>query len=66
MLKSSCGKVEWADLKAIDLSKAKTLEGRKGLVKQVHDAMKNDGFLFVTNHSVTPEQVGSYVNPALL
>ncbi|XP_006456789.1 hypothetical protein AGABI2DRAFT_195789 [Agaricus bisporus var. bisporus H97] len=49
--------LDWADLDAVDLSKAKTHEGRKGLVKQVHDAMKNDGFLFVTNHSVTPQQM---------
>jgi hypothetical protein len=65
MLKSFCGEVEWANLDAIDLSKAKTLEGRKGLVGQVHDAMKNDGFLFVTNHGVTPEQVSFYVKPVL-
>jgi hypothetical protein len=50
-------KVDWANLAAIDLSQAKTLEGRKSLVKQVHDAIKNDGFLFVVNHGVKPEQV---------
>lgn len=62
-LRSIFDQVDWADLDAVDLSKAKTHEGRKGLVKQVHDAMKNDGFLFVTNHSVTPQQVCSYVKP---
>ncbi|KXN92322.1 hypothetical protein AN958_08553 [Leucoagaricus sp. SymC.cos] len=49
--------LDWADLAAIDLSKAKTFEGRKSLVKQVHDAIKNDGFLFVVNHGATPEQI---------
>lgn len=53
--------VDWANLAAVDLSKATTYEGRKGLVKQVHDAIKDDGFLFVTNHSATPEQVGPRV-----
>ncbi|KAF5363258.1 hypothetical protein D9756_000220 [Leucocoprinus leucothites] len=49
--------LDWANLAAIDLSKASTPEGRKGLVKQVHDAIKNDGFLFVVNHGVKPEQI---------
>lgn len=53
--------VDWANLAAIDLSKAKTLEGRKSLVKQVHDAIKDDGFLFVVNHGATPEQVSGCI-----
>lgn len=50
-------KVEWADLATIDMTHAGTAEGRKALVKQVHDAIKNEGFLYVVNHGLTEEQV---------
>jgi len=49
--------VDWANLAVIDLSKATTLEGRKALVKQVHGAIKDDGFLYIINHGIKPEQV---------
>ena len=49
--------VDWANLAVIDLSKATTFEGRKTLVEQVHDAIKNDGFLYIINHGIEPEQV---------
>ncbi|KAJ3566782.1 hypothetical protein NP233_g6790 [Leucocoprinus birnbaumii] len=49
--------LDWANLAAIDLSIAKTHEGRKSLVKQVHDAIKNDGFLYVVNHGVDSETI---------
>lgn len=49
--------MEWADLATIDMSHAHTLEGRKALVKQVHDAIKSEGFLYVVNHGLTSEQV---------
>ncbi|KAF5363389.1 hypothetical protein D9756_000242 [Leucocoprinus leucothites] len=48
--------LEWADLATVDMSNADTVEGRKALVKQVHDAIKNEGFLYVVNHGFTPEQ----------
>lgn len=57
--------MDWAELAAIDLSKAQTYEGRKSLVKQVHDSMKNDGFLFVVNHGATPEQVNVYLSESM-
>ncbi|KAF9444189.1 Clavaminate synthase-like protein [Macrolepiota fuliginosa MF-IS2] len=48
--------LDYADLPIIDLSKAATTEGRNGLVKQVTDAMTNQGFFYVVNHGYTPEQ----------
>ncbi|EKM75875.1 hypothetical protein AGABI1DRAFT_45747 [Agaricus bisporus var. burnettii JB137-S8] len=48
--------LEYADLPIIDLSKAKTAEGRKLLAKKVVDAMTNQGFFYVINHGYTSEQ----------
>ncbi|KAF7762310.1 hypothetical protein Agabi119p4_8903 [Agaricus bisporus var. burnettii] len=48
--------LEYADLPIIDLSKAKTAEGRKLLAKEVVDAMTNQGFFYVINHGYTSEQ----------
>lgn len=55
-------KLDWANLAVIDLSKATTFEGRKTLVKQVHDAIKNDGFLYIINHGIEPEQITRMFN----
>lgn len=49
--------VDYADLPTIDLSKAKTVEGRKQLAKEVVDAMTDQGFFYIINHGYTSEQV---------
>jgi isopenicillin N synthase-like dioxygenase len=49
--------VDYADLSVIDLSKAKTAEGRKGLADQVVKAMQSEGFFYVINHGYTQEEV---------
>lgn len=48
--------LDWADLAFIDLSQAKTPEGRIALTKQVRDAMTTTGFFYAINHGYTPEQ----------
>ncbi|KAG6904881.1 hypothetical protein DXG01_006479, partial [Tephrocybe rancida] len=50
------GLVEYADLPAIDLSKASTLEGRVALSVEVRDAMTKHGFFYVINHGYTTAQ----------
>jgi hypothetical protein len=50
-------KVDYAELPIIDLSKAKTADGRIQLAKEVVDAMTNQGFFYVINHGYTSEQV---------
>ncbi|KAJ3572266.1 hypothetical protein NP233_g3195 [Leucocoprinus birnbaumii] len=54
--------LDWADLATIDMSNADTFEGRQALVKQVHDALKNEGFLYVVNHGLTQEQTERMFN----
>ena len=49
--------VEWADLPIIDLSLARTPEGRAALAPKVRDAMHNIGFLYVINHGLSQAQV---------
>ncbi len=49
--------MDWADFPIIDLSKAKTPEGRAELAPVVRDAMRTYGFLYVVNHGLTQAQV---------
>jgi hypothetical protein len=58
--------VEFADLAIIDLSKAKTEEGRAALVQQVREAMTTNGFFYVVNHGYTQAQVGEIYRFPLL
>jgi isopenicillin N synthase-like dioxygenase len=55
--------VDYADLPVIDLSKAKTADGRSQLAKEVVDAMTTQGFFYVINHGYTSEQVPSKFAP---
>ncbi|EMD36734.1 hypothetical protein CERSUDRAFT_50949 [Gelatoporia subvermispora B] len=48
--------LDYADLTIIDLSKAKTAEGRAELAVQARDAMTNQGFFYVVNHGLTPAE----------
>ncbi|KAF7367766.1 Clavaminate synthase-like protein [Mycena sanguinolenta] len=48
--------LEYADLAIIDLSKAKTLAGRKALAAEVVNAMASHGFFYVINHGYTQQQ----------
>ncbi|KAK7007967.1 Clavaminate synthase-like protein [Favolaschia claudopus] len=48
--------LNYADLTIIDLSKAKTAEGRKALAEEVVKAMGSHGFFYVINHGYTQEQ----------
>ncbi|KAI0703871.1 Clavaminate synthase-like protein [Cerioporus squamosus] len=48
--------LDWADLVVIDISKARTPEGRAQLAPQVRDAMRTTGFLYVVNHGMTQAQ----------
>lgn len=52
--------VDWADLAVVDMSNAHSPEGRRQLTKQVHDAIKNEGFLYVVNHGIPAEQVRQF------
>ncbi|PIL28654.1 hypothetical protein GSI_08696 [Ganoderma sinense ZZ0214-1] len=45
--------LDWADLPVIDISEAKTPEGRKELAPVVRDAMRTHGFMFIVNHGLT-------------
>ncbi len=54
---SSSLAVDWADFPIIDLSKAKTQEGRAELAPVVRDAMGTYGFLYVVNHGLTQAQI---------
>ncbi|KXN92344.1 hypothetical protein AN958_08575 [Leucoagaricus sp. SymC.cos] len=47
--------VDWAGLQMLDFSDSGTNEGRKALVKQVHDALKNEGFLYIVNHGLSAD-----------
>ncbi|KAG7095894.1 hypothetical protein E1B28_006582 [Marasmius oreades] len=49
-------RLEYADLAVIDLSKASTSEGSKGLAGQLARAMHEQGFFYVVNHGYTQEQ----------
>ncbi|RPD60560.1 Clavaminate synthase-like protein [Lentinus tigrinus ALCF2SS1-7] len=48
--------LDWADLVIIDISKARTPEGRAQLAPQVRDAMRTTGFIYVVNHGMTQSQ----------
>ncbi|KZS93500.1 Clavaminate synthase-like protein [Sistotremastrum niveocremeum HHB9708] len=48
--------LDYADLEVIDLSLARTPEGRKALANQVRNAMRTSGFFYCINHGYTPEQ----------
>ena len=54
--------VEWADLAVIDLSKARSAEGRAEVAKQATDAMRNVGFFYVINHGYSSEEVGREIS----
>ncbi|TBU25808.1 Clavaminate synthase-like protein [Dichomitus squalens] len=45
--------LEFADLAIIDISKAKTPEGRQELAPLVRDSMRTYGFLYIVNHGLT-------------
>lgn len=51
------GKVDYADLPIIDLSKYATPEGHAELAIQARDAMTTYGFFYVINHGYEPAQV---------
>ncbi|EED78172.1 predicted protein [Postia placenta Mad-698-R] len=48
--------LEYADLAIIDLSIARTSEGRAGLALQMREAMSTQGFFYVVNHGLTQAQ----------
>ncbi|CAA7263310.1 unnamed protein product [Cyclocybe aegerita] len=48
--------LDYADLPIIDFAKIDTYEGRKALAEQARNAMSNQGFFYVINHSYTAEQ----------
>ena len=54
---NGCIIVDFADLAVIDLSKFSTPEGRAELATTVRDAMRTNGFFYVINHGMSPEQV---------
>ena len=51
--------VDWADLVVVDISKARTPQGRAALAPQIRDAMRTSGFIYVINHGMTQSQVRS-------
>ncbi|PPQ84450.1 hypothetical protein CVT24_010890, partial [Panaeolus cyanescens] len=48
----TAAKLDYADLPIIDLSLSNTLEGRMQLSRQVHDAMRDQGFFYIINHGL--------------
>ncbi len=52
--------VDWADLTFVDLSKAKTPEGRAEQVRLARDATHRQGFFYVINHGLDKAIVGFY------
>ncbi|EIM91457.1 Clavaminate synthase-like protein [Stereum hirsutum FP-91666 SS1] len=48
--------LQWADLEVIDLSKAKTADGRAELAIKARDAMHTQGFFYVINHGLEKSQ----------
>ncbi|KAI0703895.1 Clavaminate synthase-like protein [Cerioporus squamosus] len=56
--------VDWADFPLIDLSKAKTAEGRAELAPVVRDAMRTYGFLYVVNHGLSESQTDRFFDIA--
>ncbi|KAF8546095.1 Clavaminate synthase-like protein [Imleria badia] len=48
--------LEFADLAIIDLSKARTPEGRAELSPQLRDALRTNGFVYAINHGYTQAQ----------
>ncbi len=55
--------VDYADFPIIDISKAKTPEGRKELAPVVRDAMRTYGFLYIVNHGLTNVEVRTLETP---
>lgn len=51
--------MEYANLAVIDLSKARTAEGRAELAIEARDAMRQHGFFYAVNHGLSHEEVGS-------
>ncbi|EIW79589.1 Clavaminate synthase-like protein [Coniophora puteana RWD-64-598 SS2] len=49
--------LDFADLAVIDLSKSCTPEGRVALTREVHDALRIQGFFYVVNHGWSKAQV---------
>ena len=49
--------MEFADLAIVDLSKARTPEGRAELYPQLRDALLTHGFVYAINHGYTQAQV---------
>ena len=49
--------LDWADLKALDLSIYDQPNGKKILTEQLNDAIKNVGFFYIVNYGLTQEQV---------
>ncbi|KAJ8522097.1 hypothetical protein ONZ45_g1321 [Pleurotus djamor] len=47
----------FAELTVIDISKAKTAEGKTELVLQIREALANVGFFYVVNHGYTVAQI---------
>ncbi|KAI0752491.1 Clavaminate synthase-like protein [Daedaleopsis nitida] len=48
--------LKWAELPIIDISKARTGQGLAELVPAVRDAMHTNGFMYVINHGLNPQQ----------
>ncbi|KAG6371462.1 hypothetical protein JVT61DRAFT_9489 [Boletus reticuloceps] len=48
--------LDFADLAIIDLSKARTPEGRAELATQLRDALRTNGFVYAINHGYTQAQ----------
>lgn len=52
--------VDYADLAIIDLSKARTPDGRAELAREARDAMTSKGFFYVVGHGYTEEEVSIF------
>ncbi|KAI1787059.1 Clavaminate synthase-like protein [Ganoderma leucocontextum] len=48
--------IDWADFPIVDISKARTPEGRVELAPVVRDAMRTYGFMYVVNHGLSQAQ----------
>ena len=55
---SDASAVDWAEFPIVDISKARTPEGRVELAPIVRDAMRTYGFMYVINHGLTQSQAG--------
>ena len=49
--------MDYVDLAIIDLSKARTPEGRAELVPQLREALATKGFFYAINHGYSQTQV---------